>query len=65
MAHLLYFKTSYTFHTVVIVDFRKMHCSIIFQARVLKWVAISFSRGFFQPWDQTQVSCIAGRCFTI
>lgn len=29
MAHLLYFKTSYTFHIVVIVDFRKMHCSII------------------------------------
>ena len=24
-------------------------------------VAISFSRGSFQPWDQTQVSCILGR----
>ena len=37
----------------------------IFQARVLEWVAISFSRGSSQPRDQTQVSCIAGRCFTI
>ena len=34
----------------------------IFQARVLEWVAISFSRGSSQPRDQTQVSCIAGRC---
>ena len=28
----------------------------IFQARTLKWIAISFSRGSSQPWDQTQVS---------
>ena len=35
----------------------------IFQARVLEWVAISFSRGFSWPRDQTQVSCIAGRCY--
>ena len=33
----------------------------IFQARVLEWVAISSSRGFSWPRDQTQVSCIAGR----
>ena len=33
----------------------------IFQARVLEWVAISFSRGSFQPWGWTQVSCILGR----
>ena len=32
----------------------------IFQARVLEWVAISFSRGSSQPGDRTQVSCIAG-----
>ena len=25
----------------------------IFQARILEWVAISFSRGSFQPRDQT------------
>ena len=36
----------------------------ILQARILEWVAISFSRGSFQLRDQTQVSCIAGRCFT-
>ena len=37
----------------------------ILQARVLEWVAISFSRGSSQPRDQTQLSCIAGRRFTI
>ena len=37
----------------------------IFQARVLEWVAISFSRGSSWPRDWTQVSCIAGRCFTL
>ena len=36
----------------------------IFQARVLEWVAISFSRGSFWPRDWTWVSCIAGRFFT-
>ena len=36
----------------------------ILQARMLEWVAISFSRGSFQPRDQTQVSCITGRFFT-
>ena len=36
-----------------------------FQARNLEWVAISFSRGSFWPRDQTQVSCIVGRHFTI
>ena len=37
----------------------------IFQARILEWVAISFSRGSSWPRDRTQVSCIAGRCFTL
>ena len=37
----------------------------IFQARILEWVAISFSRGSSQPGDQTQVSHIAGRLFTV
>ena len=37
----------------------------IFQARVLEWVALSFSRGSSWPRDRTQVSCIAGRCFTL
>ena len=31
----------------------------ILQARILEGVAISFSRGSFQPRDQTQVSCTA------
>ena len=32
----------------------------IFQARILEWVAISFSRGSSLPRDRTQVSHIAG-----
>ena len=36
----------------------------IFQAIILEWVAISFSRGSFQPRDQKQVSCIAGKLLT-
>ena len=36
----------------------------ILQARILEWVAISFSRGSSLPRDQTRVSCIAGRFFT-
>ena len=35
----------------------------ILQARILKWVAIPFSRGSTWPRDQTQVSCIAGKFF--
>ena len=37
----------------------------ILQARILEWVAISFSRGSSQPRNQTWVSCMAGRFFTI
>ena len=37
----------------------------ILQARILEWVAIPFSRGSSQPRDRTQISCIAGRFFTI
>ena len=35
------------------------------QARILEWVAISFSTGSSRPRDQTQVSCIAGRRFNL
>ena len=49
-----------------------MDCSLpgssihgIFQARILEWVAISFSRRSFQPRDWTHVSRIVGRRFTI
>ena len=37
----------------------------ILQARVLEWVASSFSRGSSQPRDRTQVSCITGRHFKL
>ena len=37
----------------------------ILQARILGWVAISFSRGSSQPRDRTQASHIAGRCFNL
>ena len=49
-----------------------MDCSLpgssvhgIFQARILEWVAMLFSKGSSRPRDQTPVSCIAGRRFTI
>ena len=48
-----------------------MDCSLpgssvrgILQARILEWVAISFSRGSSQPRDWTHVSSITGRFFT-
>ena len=49
-----------------------MNCSLptssvpgVSQARILEWVAMPSSRGSFAPRDQTQVSCIAGRFFTV
>ena len=36
----------------------------ILQARILEWVAISFSRGSSWLRNRTRVSCIAGRFFT-
>ena len=49
-----------------------MDCSLpgssihgIFQARILEWIAISFSRRSFWPRDWTQVPCIVGRRFTV
>ena len=37
----------------------------ILQSRILEWVAIPFSRGSSQPRNQTWVSCVAGRFFTV
>ena len=37
----------------------------ILQARILEWVAISFSRGSSQPRNRTQVSCFTDRFFTL
>ena len=49
-----------------------MDCSLpgssvhgIFQAIVLEWIAVSFSRGSSRPRDRTQVSHIVDRCFTV
>ena len=49
-----------------------MDCSLpglsvhgIFQAIILEWIAISFSRGSSQPRDRTQVSHIVDRRFTV
>ena len=49
-----------------------MDCSLpgssvhgILQARILEWGAISYSRESFRPRDQTEVSHIASRFFTI
>ena len=41
------------------------HQAPLSMARILEWVAISFSRESSQPWDQTWVSCIAGRFFAV
>ena len=52
-------------HQVLSNSCDPMDCSLpdssvhgISQARILEWVAISFSRGSAQPRDQTCVSCI-------
>ena len=37
----------------------------ILQERILEWVAILFSRGFYWPSDWTQVSCISSRFSTV
>ena len=49
-----------------------MKCSLpcssvheILQARILEWVAMSFSRGSSWPRDWTRGSCIVDRCFTV
>ena len=36
----------------------------ILQARILEWVAISFSRGSSRPRNRTRISCNAARFFT-
>ena len=36
----------------------------IFQARILEWVAVSFSRGSSQARNQTRIFCITGGFFT-
>ena len=36
----------------------RLLCLWISQARILEWVAISYSRGSSQPRDQTHVFCV-------
>ena len=36
----------------------------ILQAKIVEWIAISFSRGSYRPRNWTWVFCIAGRWFT-
>ena len=55
-----------------LILFDPMDCSLpgssslgIFQAKILEWVAISFSRRSSRPRDQTRISCFPGRFFTI
>ena len=59
-------------HSIMSDSLWPMDCSLpgysihgIFQARVLEWIAISFSRGSSQPRDRTRVSCVVDRRFTI
>ena len=49
-----------------------MDCSLpgssvhgLFQARVLEWISISFSRGSSLPRDRTEVSHVVCRCVTV
>ena len=37
----------------------------ILQARILEWVATPLSKGSSRPKDQTWVSCVAGKFFTV
>ena len=53
------FATPWTVANQVLLSMR------ILQARILKWVSISFPRGSFQPRDRIWVSWIAGRLFTL
>ena len=48
----------------ILCDPRDYTVHRILQARILEWVAYSFSRGSSQSRDGTQVSHIAGRLFT-
>ena len=59
-------------HSVVSNSLRPIDCSVpgsfvhgIFQATVLEWIAISFSRGSSQSRARTWVSHIVDRCFAI
>ena len=58
--------------TLILFLIKRMECSLsgssihgIFQARILAWITISFSRGSSQCRDQTQVSHTASRLYCL
>ena len=59
LSHVQLFVTPWT------VDCQDPLSMGILQARILEWVAMPSSRGSSQPRDQTQVSLIADKFFTI
>ena len=58
-----YWPGDFLFQIPVILPFHTIHG--VLKGRILKWFAISFSRGSFRPRDRTWVSRIVSRCFTI
>ena len=71
LIHMIKWDLSWDTKMVVVLLWKSLSCLTlcnpvhgILQARILEWVAFSFSRGSSQPRDQTQVSCIARRFFT-
>ena len=60
LGHVLFFVTPWTVYSPPDTSVHGIH-----QARILEWVAISFSRGSSQLRDWTWVSCIGDRFFTI
>ena len=58
--------------TRILFLIKRMDCSLpgssvhgIFQARILTWIAISFSRGSSQPKDKTRVPHTASRLYSL
>ena len=61
---LLLFSQVWRFHNPIDCSLPGSSVHGISQARILEWIAISFSRGSSWPRNQTWVSCIAGGFFT-
>ena len=57
-------KLSLTFLWFNAVWLARFLCPWISQAKILEWVAISFSSRSCPPRGQTHISCIVGRFFT-
>ena len=61
-----YYVLSHVWFFVILMNYGLPGPSVhgIFQARILEWVTISFSRGSSQLRGPIHISCIAGRFFT-